>query len=295
MAKIEIAGAPPEHLASLLAIGVFQRVLVEWSQEQFSPSAEQLAQIEERWAPKAAKGYFPGPVARVTGFEVKEYDLGLRMQPTTFKEFVGLQTNDDAARFGIENLANPLSVSMAVHTSDRKWLLTQKMRGDRIGSVDAVGGYLNPQKDENDPINTARREYAEETGSGEDSIRAMILLALQYEFKNLCHPVLSVLVKSSLTSQEILELAPKNADGEVQLLAADDPIQTMMELERQETEIEPDGQLTFALAMAYLTNPTTFKNPSVYVGLNDSSLRENLMIADVGSRIVDGRVRFGKK
>lgn len=295
MAKIEIAGAPSEHLASLLTIGVFQRVLVERSQEQFNPSTEQLAQIEERWAPKAAKGYFAGPVARVTGFEAKEYDLGLRMQPTTFKEFVGLQTNDDAIRFGIENLANPLSVSMAVHTSDGKWLLTKKMRGDRIGSLDAVGGYLNPQIDESDPIKTGRREYIEETGSGENSIRAMILLALQYEFKNLCHPVLSVLVKSSLTSQEILELAPQNADGEVHLLAADDPIRTMMELEQQGTEVEPDGQLTFALATAYLADSTTFKNPRVCVSLNDSSLRENLMVADVESRITDRRVKFDKK
>ena len=101
------------------------------------------------------------------------------------------------------------------------------MIGDRIGSLDAVGGYLNPQKDGNDPIKAARREYTEEIGSGEDSIRAMILLALQYEFKNLCHPVLSVLVKSSLTSQEILASAPKTSDGEVQLLIADDPIKAM--------------------------------------------------------------------
>lgn len=272
MAKIEIAGAPPEHLASLLAIGVFQRVLVEWGQEQFSPSAEQLVQIEERWAPKATKGYFPGPVARATGFKVKDYDLGLRMQPTTFKEFVGLQTNDDAARFGIENLANPLSVSMAVHTSDRKWLLTQKMLGDRIGSLDAVGGYLSPQKDENAPINTARREYAEETGSGEDSIREMIFLALQYEFKNLCHPVLSVLVETNLNSQEIISSAPKNADGEVQLLAADDPVQTMMELKRQETEIEPDGQLTFALAVRYLVDPSIFNNPRMVSQLSELTI-----------------------
>lgn len=103
MAKIEIAGAPDEHLASLLAMGVFQRVLVDLDQEQFVPTAEQAAQIEERWAPKAAKGYFSGPVARITGFEVKGYDFGLRAQPTTFKEFVGLQTNDDEKNLGWHN------------------------------------------------------------------------------------------------------------------------------------------------------------------------------------------------
>lgn len=272
MAKIEIAGAPEEHLASLLAIGVFQRVVVEWSQEQFDPTAEQLAQIEERWAPKAAKGYFPGPVARVTRFEVKGYDLSLHMQPATFKEFVGLQTNDDASKWGVENLVNPLSVSMAVHTSDRKWLLTKKMRGDRIGSLDAVGGYLNPQKDENDPVNAARREYTEETGSTEDSIGAMILLAMQYEFKNLCHPVLSVLVESSLTSEAILESAPKNSDGEVKLLAADDPVKTMMELEQWGTEVEPDGQLTFALAVEYLADPSIFNNPGMVSQLSELTI-----------------------
>ena len=84
MTKIEIPGAPEEHLASLLVIGAFQRVLVDLDQEQFVPTAEQLAQIEDRWVPKAEKGYFPGPVARITGFEVNGYDLRLHAQPTTF-------------------------------------------------------------------------------------------------------------------------------------------------------------------------------------------------------------------
>jgi len=272
MAKIEIAGAPAEDLATLLAVGVFQRFAVDWNPEQFAPTAEQLAQIEKRWAPKAAKGYFPGPVARITGFEVKGYDLGLQMQPTTFKEFVGLQTNDDARKFGVARLANPLSVSMAVHTADEKWLLTKKMIGDRVRSLDAVGGYLNPQKDRNDPINAARRKYTEEIGSGENSIRAMILLALQYEFKNLCHPVLSVLVESSLASQEILAAAPKNSDREVQLLAVNNPVKAMKKMEEQGAEVEPDGQLTFALAVGYLANPRVFINPRVISKLSELTI-----------------------
>lgn len=158
---------------------------------------------------------------------------------------------------------------MAVHTADEKWLLTKKMKGDRIGSLDAVGGYLNPQKDKNDPIKTARREYAEETGSGEDPIRTMILLGLQYEFKNLCHPVLSVLVESGLTSKAIFDSAPKNADGEVQLLVTDDPLRTITEMERQGADIEPDGQLTFALVTGYLVNPRFFINPRVVSKLSD--------------------------
>ena len=272
MAKIEIAGAPEEYLAGLLAIGVFQRVAIDLNQEQFIPTAEQLAQIEDRWTPKAAKGYFPGPVARITGFEVNGYDLELHMQPTTFKEFVGLQTNADAKKFGVTKLANPLSVSMAVQTADKKWLLTQKKIGDRVGSLDAVGGYLNPQKDGNEPIKTARREFMEETGSGEDSIRAMILLALQYEFKNLCHPVLSVLVETGLASSEIVESAPRNADGEVQLLVADDPLRSITEMEKQGADIEPDGQLTFALAVGYLANPRVFINPRVISQLSDLTI-----------------------
>lgn len=272
MAKIEIPDAPEKHLASLLVIGAFQRVLVDLDQEQFTPTVEQMAQIEERWAPKAAKGYFSGPIARITGFGVEEYDLGLQAQPTTFKEFVGLQTNGDAKKFGLTQLTNPLSVSMAVHAADDKWLLTKKMRGDRVGSLDAVGGYLNPQIDGNDPIKTASREYTEEIGSGKDSIRAMIFLALQYEFKNLCHPVLSVLVESSLPSKAILESASKNADGEVQLLAADNPLWAIAEMERQGTDIEPDGQLTFALAVGYLANPSVFRNPRMISKLSELTI-----------------------
>jgi hypothetical protein len=272
MAKIEIAGAPAEDLATLLAIGTFQRFAVDWNPEQFAPTVEQLVQIKERWAPKAEKGYFPGPVARITGFEIKGYDLGLQMQSTSFKEFVGLQTNGDAKRFGLTQLANPLSVSMAVQTADNKWLLAKKMTGDRIGSLDAVGGYLNPQKDRNDPIETAKREYTEEIGSREDSIRAMIPLALQYEFKNLCHPVLSVLVESGLTSKTILESAPKSADGEVQLLVADDPLRVIAEMEIQGTDIEPDGQFTFALAVGYLANPSVFNKPRVVSQLSELTI-----------------------
>lgn len=295
MSQIELAGAPGEHLATILAIGKFGKIAVEWSEEKFVPTTEQLVQIQKRWAPKAAKGYFPGPVARVTGFEVEGDLFRLKMQPTTFSEFVGLQTDDDALRYGIGNLANPLSVSMAVYTADNKWLLTKKKRGDRIGSFDAVGGYLIPQKDENDPLKTAAREYVEETGVSEESAKQLVLLALQYEFKNLCHPVLSVLVETRLTCSEILELAPRKGDGEITLLAAEDPVWTMKELEQQGAEVEPDGQLTFALAMAYLSDTTIFENPMVCAGLDDSSLKLNLMVADVESRIDSDRVKFDKK
>lgn len=295
MAKIEIAGAPSEHLATLLAIGLFDQVKVDWRQESFEPTAEQRVQIDERWTPRAEKGYFPGPVARVTDVGIADGSLQLSMQPTTFKEYVGLQSNDDAWRFGIENLANPLSVSMAVLTADKKWVLTKKMRGDRVGSIDAVGGYLNPEKDDNDPRKTATREYSEEIGVPGDSVKQLFFLALEYEFKDLCHPVLSILAESNLPSQDILESAPRNADGEVQLLIVDDPLRTITEMEKQGVDIEPDGQLTFALAGAYWADATIFEKPRVCAALADPLLKLNLMVADVESRIKDGRVKFDRK
>lgn len=263
MKLIDIEGLPSSDLAELLVIGCFQPAGLRalWDERPFQPIADQLRQIEQRWAPKAAKGYFPGPVARVTRAEVSQGTLILSMQPTTFKEYIGLRSDEDRTRFGQENLANPLSVSLVVRTSDEKYLLTQKRRGDRIGAIDAVGGYVNPEKDAQDPAKTVLREWQEETGAKPEDIVSWSMLGLCYEHKDLNHPVLNCFVQSKLTANRHLEIAPKNADGEVQLLSVDDPLRAIEQFRREEVDIEPDGQMSYALAVAYLFDPTSFSSP----------------------------------
>lgn len=263
MKLIDIEGLPSPDLAKLLVIGCFQPagLRVVWDEKPFQPTADQLRQIEERWAPKAAKGYFAGPVARVTGVAVFQERLTLSMQPTTFKEYVGLQTDADRAKFGQENLANPLSVSLAVRTSDKKWLLTKKMRGDRIGAIDAVGGYVNPEKDTRDPTETVLREWQEETGAAPEEILSWSGLGLCYEHKDLNHPVLNCFVQSKHTTEKHLEIAPRSSDGEVLLLPADDPLQAIELFRQERVDIEPDGEMSYALAVAYLSDPEMFAVP----------------------------------
>lgn len=286
MAKIEIAGAPAEHLATLLAIGTFYSdawlftVSADWNSRSFVPGRGQIARIDERWAPKAEKGYFPGPVSRVMGYRI-DRGLKLSLQPTTFKEYAGLQTNDDAEVFGIENLANPLSVSLAVLTQDEQWVMAKKRQGDRIGAIDAIGGYVNPEKDvlfpmlakqltinssvariadksgllgilhRRDAWRAAEREFREETGAPRASVLAMTALGLTYEHKDLNHPVLNVFVRTALTVDQLRDCAPKHGDGEVNLLFTHSPLETIQNMKDEYVDVEPDGQWSFALAQAY--------------------------------------------
>lgn len=319
MAKIEIAGAPAQHLATLLIAGTFYSDVsyfgasVVWDSNPFVPAEEQLAQIEERWQPKAAKGYFPGPVARLKGYRVVGGTLRLSMHPTTFKEYVGLQTNDDAAKFRLECLANPLSVSLAILTADEQWAMAKKRQGDRIGAIDAVGGYVNPKKDvlfpklvekleqnllllraadksgflkllhQRDVWRAIKREYREETGALADSILTMTALGLTYEHKDLNHPVLNVFVRSELTSDQLRDWAPKNGDGEVDLLFTSSALATIQEMRQDAVDIEPDGQWNFALAQAYSIFAT--RQRVLVDNLDSDELKIDLMTGLIRSRV----------
>lgn len=277
MAKLLIEGEPDPSLAEILIVGKFQRrhISIGWSSQPFVPNEKQKASMEERWG----NNWFNGPLSKVVDASLSRGSLSLNMQPTDFKTYVGTRRNEDLKKFGVNAIANPLSVSLAIRGADGAFVIAQKKTGDRIGSLDAPGGYVNPQKDVSFPrfIQTiatataqypflatpferflsafhrrdveraAYREYEEETACGRETIASLAALGLQYEHKDLNHPVLSYICQSYLTSEQIIERS-KGSDGEVKLVRSFTPLRTLSSYASEGVDIEPDGQFTYALA-----------------------------------------------
>ncbi|MBA3723867.1 MAG: NUDIX domain-containing protein [Candidatus Levybacteria bacterium] len=258
-------------------------VTVHTTGQEFQPTDTLQAKIDKDWAPNAAKGAFPGPLVRLDSFGLdQDGKLNLTFGTTNFKDYVGSRDFPSLAENGYDGIANPISTSAVVLTSDGKLLVGVKQMGDTIGAIDGIGGYLHPERDINpetgeiDPFFAAAREIREETGIKEDELQDGTLLGLSYEIAGLCHPVLSFLYRTDLSSEEIMT---RKGDDEINVIAVE-PFTDKTQVERQQeakatgvastyimdvlrqfapqrqpgeepnehSQVEPDGRLTMALA-----------------------------------------------
>src|SRR3989344_570898 len=86
-----------EHKAKVLVLGEFHNgdIVAELIGREMPKNPELTAKIEEIWAPKAAKGYFPGPLVRLEKFNLTpDGKLTLTLGKTDFKEYVGSRSLD---------------------------------------------------------------------------------------------------------------------------------------------------------------------------------------------------------
>lgn len=269
MEKIEKReGKETEHKAKILVLGEFDRsdIVTEMIDREMPKNPELTEKIEEAWAPKAARGWFPGPLVRVEKFQLTpEGKLELTFGKTNFKEYTGSRDLESLRKYGVENIANPLSISSVLITADNKMMIAQKVQGDAAGSIDAIGGYVNPKEDldlENEKIDifkTAIREITEETAVQPEEIKELRCLGLSYEYAGLCHFVISFAMRTDLSSEEVKKRMGE--DKEINVLAvdpekipdSDNQNYVMNLLLERYPNVEPDGRVTIALSRKYLS------------------------------------------
>lgn len=258
-----------ESKAKVLILGTFTSEDIETviTDHQMPHNTELDHKIETEWAPKAAKGWFAGPLARVENFELtNQGKLRLTFGRTDFREYSGSRNLEDLRKFGYEGISNPLSSSTVLATADGKLVISVKLQGDKIGAVDAIGGYTHPGKDTNaqtgkiDIFQTAKREVLEESLVSEGELSDIVCLGLSYEYAGLCHPVASFVAKTPLTADEIKgRIAGK--EEEVHLIVVDpvnipqseEPEYVMSVLSQAYPNVEPDGRITIALARKWIS------------------------------------------
>ncbi|MBI4100242.1 hypothetical protein HY439_00675 [Candidatus Microgenomates bacterium] len=259
-----------ENKAKMLVTGVFgpEDVVVEMTHRRMPKNPELEKKIEEEWAPKAALGWFPGPCSRLEDFDLKDDKLILTVGDTDFREYTGSRDLATFRQYGFKCVSNPISASSVIVTCDGKIIIGQKISGDALGSIDAVGGYVHPEKDADsqgvvDIFKAARREIIEETPISEDEISQLLCLGVSYEYTGLCHPVVSFIAVTPLTSDEI-----KNRESEELRLIAVEPekvpdssdehyVQDV--LKKHYPHIEPDGRISIALARRWMSGKTQEK------------------------------------
>lgn len=255
------------NMAKVLVMGTFgpDDITIEMTDRRIDRGQQLEQKIKEEWASRAAKGWFPGPLVRLEKFNLSmDGKLSLILGETDFKEYIGSRDLESLRRFGYEGIANPLSTSSVLVTSDQKIIVIQKLRGDASGSIDVLGGYVHPEKDIDPTVGklslfkAAKREIAEEAGVKEGEISELWCLGLSYEYANLCHPVASFVAKTSLSS---IEIKKRHQMGEVEVivveperLAQSENEEYVIDLLRDHyPNIEPDGRVSIALARRWLS------------------------------------------
>lgn len=263
--------------ARLLVTGKFDagQIITRHTGKTFNPPDALKPQIEAMWEPKAKLGYTAGPLARLDDFRLSGGNLQLTFSNTNFKDYLGARGREDLKRFGYEGLPNPLSVSIGVVTADNMLLVTEKLKGDAAGSLDAVGGYLHPVKDTDYfgriiLFTAAVRESAEEVLYGTkkvddvDIVRAMGTLtgltcvALCYELgstEDLSHPVANLVLRTNFAAKDYIHpTSPSEVKIHITDPSGQSPIYPSTEslVESFSPRVEPDGLITIGLVSALL-------------------------------------------
>jgi 8-oxo-dGTP pyrophosphatase MutT (NUDIX family) len=155
----------------LLAFGPFDETATtcRWSDAAVPFSTRQIEEIDRRWnqslraAQADGRDLFAGSMARLTFWRVEERSLLLEFGPTDYREFVG--TNLNPERRADDPRADPLGVSIAILTTDRKLILQRRSQTvfEHPGFFHVCGGNVEPvDVPQGGPFATARRELAEE-------------------------------------------------------------------------------------------------------------------------------------
>lgn len=276
-----------------LISGVFkpENVLVKQTETVFQPPEEIKKKIEEMWAPKAAKGWFPGSLVRVEKYDVTpEGKMELVLGNTDFKMYSGMRDRSSLRDYGYENMPNPLSTSSIIFTADNKMVILRRVAGDAAGSIDVPGGYAHPEGDLDpssgklDIFRAAQREVIEELWGvrkfdgntfevkrKELGIHEVVCLGLSYEIggvEDLCHPVAHFVMRTSMSVEQLLAVLKSKGewgDKEIEgILSFVDPWKLpesddeyIIDLVRhfmgiERRKIEPDGLATISLARHFI-------------------------------------------
>jgi hypothetical protein len=180
----------PDQATELLVCGQFKadKVTAEIEKEPFDPGPELAALIAAEWitrlreAEEKGSELFDGALVRLASWSEKRGRLRLKLQPTTYREYIG--TNLRAPTLPPERRADPLGNSALVRTADGKIILGR--RSDKVfrypNWIHCIGGHIEPQNHiEGDRLDTFAAiidEVTEELNVGREHVTEVVCCGL---------------------------------------------------------------------------------------------------------------------
>ncbi len=256
-----------EHKAKILISGVFEPgdIKVTMSGHRLSLPHNLAQKVESEWASKAAKGWFPGPLIKVDSYNLTpDGQLSLTFGNTDYKEFLGTSDKQSRKKYGLDNIANPLVTSTAIVTADNKMLISQRGAGThQAGNIDAIGGHINPQKDlkEDETVDlykAAEREVAEEAKLELNEMDEIHCLGLIYNYADTSHFAAPFVIKTYLSSNEILKRGAEEIDLIVvdpeRIPDSDSEDYVLNVLHSNFPKVDPEARITIALTRRWLSH-----------------------------------------
>ncbi len=191
---------------------------------------EENVKKREEQARKEGKVFYDGPMARLSDYVVNDEDhkLVLYEQPTSFftRVFTNNSLDEEVVWKMVEKrgkeypnlddgLANPIGNNILVLTDDGYVILNK--RSEKLAQYPGLygilpAGFTNPQKDDFNQFNTARRETQEELGI--KKLRKLELIGFGRAGDDR-HPEFQFIAETDYTINEVLS-APKSSKYEAQ-------------------------------------------------------------------------------
>jgi len=175
---------PPQHVEEfeVLACGLFPRtaISVEYRPGRpcWEPSAEALIdrvwQAYLRTSNEAGISIYNGALFRLDNFEWSDGRMQLMLSDVDFRSCIGTASGEFTSAFPDLPRANPLTVSIALVTSDGKIVVEKRRRVDsRRRSYHVIAGYMERGRDgsEPHPFDALEKEVREELGVDLDRAR----------------------------------------------------------------------------------------------------------------------------
>src|SRR3990167_4304385 len=258
----------------LLVGGVFspQDIKTVLLDEDISVPDRLRSSVEEAWKPKEERGWKPLQLVSLYSYQLHDGRLEQVFKRTNGKDFIGASNwnswKEAEMELDLESIPNPLVTSSVVVTADNKMII--QLRGEsshQSGNIDALGGHIDIDKDVNretkevDLFGAASREVDEEVGLTRRHITDVKCLGLVYNFHDTSHYAMPFVFRTSLTSQEVLELKRSEEEtSQVRLMVVDpsrirtpeDDTNVFNVIREYYPNVDPEARITIILSMAYM-------------------------------------------
>ena len=156
----------------ILFEGPFELVEIIYDKMSIIRTQEQNQLIEEIWknVTKENPYIYNGDLVGIKQHQTAQNRLEVQVCKSTYKEFIGTRDSFYVKKFGMKNIANPLSVCALIITSDDKIVLGKRSKFVDLSKLKLTipSGWIDPSKDlkfnKIDAFEVIKRETGEELG-----------------------------------------------------------------------------------------------------------------------------------
>jgi hypothetical protein len=167
------------------------RITISYNSKKHSRGKLEKEFINSKWEnQKRKKGLlFNGKMFGVGSYAITKNAIRLTLFQTTYKEYVGTRSSQFVKKFGIQNIANPLSIGCILETLDDKVVIVKRSSNvdTSKGKFSIPSGWLSPSHDiKNGKIDVfcaLKREIKEEIHLDEKHVGSLVCLGLVFNSK----------------------------------------------------------------------------------------------------------------